>query len=189
LKLTGLAVITLLIVLGCSGAAFAQGSAVLGFASAGDEGLYCNFEVIEWGPGSENNFYFQGIDDLVDGCFGEVNATVEGNKLSITPGDGSLVNGGPTYGYADNIYDADGLYFSGFQWYVITQTVPSTRLKHYGWVGYAGFSGLEFLGNYGYLSASIPGANKSGKPVLGSTSAASAVGAIKAGSAVKMITK
>jgi len=189
LKLTSLAVITLLIALGSSGAAFAQGSAVLGFTSAGDFGLYCNYEEIQWGPGSENNFYFQGVDNLQDACYSEVNATVEGNKLSITPGDQSLVNGGPTYGYADNIYDADSLSYTGFQWYVITQTIPSTRLKHYGWVGYAGFSGLEFLGNYGYLSASIPGNNKSGKPVLGSTNASSAIGAIKAGSAIKTINK
>jgi len=189
LKLTSLAVITLLVLLGCSGAAFAQGSFVLGFASAGDEGLYCNYEEVEYGPGSENNFYMQGIDNLEDACFVETNATAEGVKVSITAADGAPVSSGPAYGYADNIYDAFSDDYTGFQWYVITQTKPSKLLKHYGWVGYAGFSGLEFLGNYGYLSASIPGANKSGKPILGSTSAAVAKASVKAGSATKMITK
>ena len=172
MKLTSLAVITLLVVFGCSGAAFAQGSAVLGFASAGDEGLYCNFEEIQWGPGSENNFYFQGVDNLEQACDVAVNATVEGVKVSITPADGAPVVGGPAYAYADNIYDAFSQSYTGEQWFVITQTKPSKILKHYGWVGYAGFSGLEFLGNYGYLSASIPGVAGNTKTTLKSTSAA-----------------
>jgi hypothetical protein len=187
LKLKSLVVITLL-ALGC-GAAFGQGSFVLGFTSAGDFGLYCNYEEVEYGPGSANNFYMQGIDNTQDACYAPYNATIEGVKVSISASDGAPVLSGPAYGYADNIYDAFSGGYTGFQWYVITQTKPSTRLKHYGWAGYAGFSGLEFLGNYGYLSASIPGNNKSGKPVLGSTNAAVAKASVKAGSAIKTITK
>ncbi len=189
LKLKSLAVITLL-VLGCS-AAFAQGSFTLGFASAGDLGLYCNYEEITYG--GSNNFYMQGIDNLTAGCFLPINATIEGVAIKILPVDGAPIryNGGAAgvYGYADNIYDAEFESYSGFQWFVLTQSVPSTRLKQYGWVGYAGFSGLEFLGNYGYLSASIPGANKSGKPILGQSSADAAKSQVKAGSAVKTVSK
>ncbi len=185
MKLKSLAVITLL-VLGCS-AAFAQGSAVLGFASEGDLGLYCNFEEIQWG--GSNNFYIQGIDDLVDGCFAEVNATVEGVKVSIAALDGSPVLTGPAYAYADNIYDAFDLAYTGDQWFVITQTKPSKLLKHFGWAGYAGFSGLEFLGNWGYLSASYPGANKSGKPIMGTSSAAAALSQVKSGGGTQVIKK
>ncbi len=185
MKLKSLAVITLF-VLGCS-AAFAQGSFTLGFTSAGDLGLYCNFEEAQYG--GSNNFYFQAIDNLQDGCFLNVNATAEGVKVSIAALDGAPVITGPAYAYADNIYDAEFQYYTGFQWFVITQTKPSKLLRHYGWVGYAGFSGLEFLGNYGYLSASIPGANKSGKPILGESSADAARSQVKAGSAVKTISK
>ena len=65
MKLKSLAVITLL-VLGCS-AAFAQGSFTLGFASAGDLGLYCNFEAIVYG--GSNNFYMEGVDNIQAACF------------------------------------------------------------------------------------------------------------------------
>jgi hypothetical protein len=171
LKLTS-AVITLC-VLGCS-AAFAQGSFTLGFASPADEGLSCNYEQIQYG--GSNNFYMQGIDNITDACFAEFgNATIEGVKVSIVPSDGSLVLAGPAYAYADTIYDAFSGDYTGYQWFVITQTKPSTLLRHYGWVGYLGFSGFELLADYGYLSASYPGANKSGKPILGTTNASAAL--------------
>ncbi|MFZ0797511.1 MAG: hypothetical protein WAM98_06960, partial [Terriglobales bacterium] len=163
MKLKSLAVLTLL-VLGCS-AAFAQGSFVLGFTSPGDLELYCNFESAQYG--GSNNFYFQAVDNLTDACFLPVNATAEGVKVSIAALDGAPVLTGPAYGYADNIYDAEFESYTGDQWFVITQTKPSTRLRHFGWVGYVGFSGLEFLGNYGYLSASIPGAAGDKKPTSG----------------------
>ena len=170
MKLTSLAVITLLVAFGFSGAAFAQGSFALGFTSAGDQGEYCNYEVIQYGPGSENNFYMQGIDNTQTACDYVYNGTVEGVKVSITAADGAPVSSGPAYAYADNIYDAGAEGYTGFQWFVITQTKPSTRLKKYGWVGYAGFSGLEFLGNYGYLTATLP-AVAGAKPSLGTTNA------------------
>jgi hypothetical protein len=170
LKLKSLAVITLL-VLGCS-AAFAQGSFTLGFTSAGDLFLYCNYEQIVYG--GSNNFYMQGIDNIQSACFSENQATVEGVKVSIAALDGAPVLTGPAYAYADNIYDAFGGYFTGDQWFVITQTRPSKLLRHWGWAGYVGFDGYEFLGNYGYLSASIPGASGNKKPTQGATSAAAA---------------
>ncbi|HXM13391.1 MAG TPA: hypothetical protein VN946_25805 [Terriglobales bacterium] len=50
-----------LIALGCS-AAFAQGSATLGFASPGDVGLDCDYEQIQWG--GSNNFIRPGHRQL-----------------------------------------------------------------------------------------------------------------------------
>jgi hypothetical protein len=155
MKLKSLAVITLL-VLACS-AVFGQGSFTLGFETPGDLGLYCDYEHIQYG--GSNNFYMQGIDNLVDGCFLPTNATIEGVRISITPADGSPVLTGPVYAYADNVYDAASGSYTGDQYFVITQTKPSKLLRHYGWAGYIGFSGIEFLGQYGYLSASYPGAN------------------------------
>jgi hypothetical protein len=163
LKLKSLAVITLL-VLGCS-AVFGQGSATLGFTSAGDEVLYCNFEQFEWG--GYNNFYFQGVDNITDACFAEFgNATIAGVKVAISVKDGAPVLGGPAYVYADSYFDAFSGSYTGAQLLTITQIKPSKRLLHYGWVSYLGADGYEFLYNYGYLSASYPGANTSGKPIL-----------------------
>jgi len=185
LKLKSLAVITLL-VLGCS-AAFAQGSFTLGFASAGDLFLYCNYEQIQYG--GSNNFYMQGVDNLTAACFLPTNGTVEGVKVSIAPLDNSPVQTGPAYAYADNIIDAEFESFSGEQWFVITQTRPSKLLKHFGWVGYIGFDGYEFLGNYGYLSASIPGAAGNKKGTQSSTSADAASQQVKAGGGTQVIKK
>jgi hypothetical protein len=176
LKLKCLVVITLL-VLGCS-AASAQGSATLGFTSAGDLQLYCNFEQIQWG--GSNNFYIQGVDNGQTACLTTNNATVEGNRVFITASDGAPVINGPAYAYADNIYDAFSNTYTGLQWYVITQIKPSGPIcilpctKHYGWVGYVGVSGLEFLGNYGYLSASTPADNKAKMPVKSISNAGAA---------------
>lgn len=169
MKLKTLAVITF-VVFGCS-ALFGQGSFALGFTSAGDLGEYCNYEIVQYG--GSNNFYMQGIDDLVDACFYPTNATIEGVKVSVVAADGSPVLSGPAYAYADMIIDAACECYTGEQWFVITQTKPSKLLRHYGWAGYIGFSGLEFLGNYGYLTASLPG-TEGAKASLGVTNAAAA---------------
>ena len=110
-------------------------------------------------------------------------------KVSIAALDGSPVLTGPAYAYADSIYDAFSGRFTGDQWFVITQTRPSKLLKHFGWAGYVGFSGLEFLGNYGYLSASIPGASGNKKPTLGSSNAGAAAALKGSGTLVKTIGK
>jgi hypothetical protein len=170
LKLKSLAVITLL-VLGC-GAAFAQGSATLGFTSPGGLFLYCNYETFQFG--GANNFYFQGVDNLTAVCGSAVNATIEGVKVNVTATDNSPVKGGTVYAYADNIIDAQYQVYSGLQWFVLTQTKPSTLLYHWGWAGYLGVSGSEFLGNYGYLTASIPA--HPDRPVSQQTNSAAARG-------------
>jgi hypothetical protein len=167
LKLKSLAVITLL-VLGCS-AAFAQGSATLGFTSAGDLELYCNYEVIQWG--GADNFYFQGVDNLTTAWGSAVNATIEGAKLTVPVAAGAPLSGS-VYAGADNIIDAQYQTYSGLQWFTFTQTKPSKLLRHYGWVGYLGEAGYEFLGNYGYLTSQLPAA--SSKPVSSKTNAGTA---------------
>jgi hypothetical protein len=156
MKLKSLAVITLF-VLGCD-AAFAQGSATLGFTSAAGEYCYCNYEQIQWG--GDNNFYLQGID-YETACGAYANGTMEGVKAPI--------NG--YYAVADNIYDAESGRYTGDQWFLLTQTKPSKLLHDYGWVGYVGFDGYEFLGNYGYLSECTLGS----KPVLNQSNAGAAL--------------
>jgi hypothetical protein len=178
LKLKCLAVITLLVLGCCAASAQGSGTATLGFTSAGDNVLYCNFEVISWG--GSNSFYFQGIDDITTSCLGTNQTTILGNSVNIHANDGAPVLEGPAYSYADNIYDAYSSAFTGLQWYVITQTKPSKPIcilpctHHFGWVGYVGFSGFEFLGNYGYLSGSTPADNKAKLPVKSITNAGAA---------------
>ena len=170
MKLKSLVVITLF-VLGCS-AAFAQGSATLGFENYGGTFLYCNYEIIQWG--GPNNFYLQGIDNIQNGCFSpNPNATVEGVKVAVPLSDGAPVHGGTVYAYADNLIDAFSASYTQEQWFVLTHIKPSTLLHNYGWAGYLGVSGYEFLDNYGYLSASIPG-NGPTKPVSSNHTAAGA---------------
>jgi len=177
-------VVITLLVLACS-AAFAQGSATLGYANYADTFLYCNYEIIAWG--GSNNFYAQGIDNLTSACFAPTDATMEGVKVPVNAADASPVSGNQVYGFADNLIDAIYLGFTGEQWFTLSHTVPSKFLHKYGWVSYLGFSGYELFGNYGYLSASIPGNAPKGKQVSTSNSA-SAAHASKA-TLTKMITK
>jgi hypothetical protein len=178
LKLTSLAVITLL-VLGCS-AAFAQGSGTLGFTTSGGNFLYCNYE--EFVYGSTNNFYFTGLDNATP-CGTGFTSTILGSKSVISAADGSPVLSGPAYNYADAVYSNYG-YGGQFQWYVITQIKPSRLLHHFGWAGYIGEYGDSFLANYGYLSATLPGA-VGAKPSTGTSNA----GAGKTAQVRKMISK
>jgi len=174
MKLKSVEVITLC-VLGCS-AAFAQGSATLGFTSAGGLQLYCNYLQIKWG--GYQNLYAGGYDNLQGACFVSNNASLACAKVNFPAASGSPVTG-PAYWCADSIIDAFGGYYSGESYALLTQTKPSTRLHHYGWAGYLGFDGYEFLDNYGYLSASYPGHAPEGKPVLGETTRSGAPQSIR----------
>jgi hypothetical protein len=154
MKLKSLAVITLL-VLGCS-AAFAQGSVTLGFSSTNGQ-LACNYEVLKWsGP---DNLYLTGVDNY--SYCDEPNVGISGFKV----GPGAPVSpSNPAYEYVEAIYDSFTGQYTGYLWTVLTATKPSKLLQHYGWYGYIGFDGYEFLGNYGYLSAAYPGSGSS-RPV------------------------
>jgi len=154
MKTKGLVVLALL-VLGCS---FASAQ-TFGFESVGG-GLYCNYEVLQ----QLTPFaVWQGTDNL-SACGLPVNATIAGITASLekrnNPAGFSL---NPGVNYADNIYDAEFLGYSGAQWDV--STALKCTQKHYGWIGFASVSGFIFGDNYGYLSCTIPG--KGPAPTLG----------------------
>ncbi len=177
MKLKSLAVITLL-VLGCA-SAFA-GTYAFGFLdyTGGEE--YCNYEYFI--TGGADNYYMSGYD-VLDTCsapyypFG----TIEGLGITV-PGAALESNGlqkGITgkghYFYADNIYDAYDGFFTGDQWAVVTATSTGPiKPKHWNWDGLAGFSGYEFLGNFGFLTTTIPDASRrhAGTTMKGTVAAA-----------------
>jgi len=155
-KLKSLAIIALL-VLGCS-AAFAQTSYSFGFLSQDAVNEYCNYETFTVGGGG--NFYLQGYDVLSLCPYNTtgVNAAIAGFKLNVPVAAFAPINGSG-YVYADQVYDAYSGYYTGEQWIVLTKTAP-TKLKfgNYSWAGYIGFFGYEFLGNYGFLTNTLPSA-------------------------------
>jgi hypothetical protein len=161
------AVITLFVL---GAAAFGQGSATLGYASPGDVGLYCNYEQISWG--GSDNFYAQGTDNN-SLCGIANNGTMVGLKISVPAAAQSPVTGS-AYAFADNTIDAQYGSYTGEQYLIVSQTKPSKFIRKYGWAGYYGFDGYEFLGDYGYLTAELPGQNSS-KPVLNRTTAGVAI--------------
>jgi hypothetical protein len=163
-KLKSLAVIVVL-VLGCS-AAFAQGSYSFGFLSSSGLREYCNYE--SFTVGGRANFYLQGYDVLSSCPYSPVSgAAINGFKINVPIAAFAPVHG-PAYVYADQIYDA---YYGGWtqeQWTVITKLAPGVvQFGHADWAGYVGFFGYEFLGNYGFITSTLPSA--SSKPMLKTT--------------------
>lgn len=147
MKTKGLVVIALL-VLGCS---FASAQ-TFGFESVGG-GLYCNYEVLQQ---LSPTAVWQGTDNLTTACGGEVNGTLVGISAPLEARNnpvGFSLN--PGVNYADNIYDAEALGYTGAQWDVSTALKCTSH--HYGWIGFASVSGFIFGDNYGYLSCTIPG--------------------------------
>jgi hypothetical protein len=156
-KLTTLAVIAIL-VLGC-GAANAQ-SYAFGFLNYTGGLEYCNYE--QFFTGGANNFYMSGFDNLTP-CSSSVLATIEGEAITV-PAAALESNGlqkgiqGKGYIYADMIIDAYSGFYTGEQWMVNTKTKVNVKNKpnKWNWDGLLGFSGLEFIGNYGFLTTTIP---------------------------------
>src|SRR5271167_4182721 len=137
MKMKSLAVITLL-VFGCSFA----GAQTFGFESVG-HGLYCNYEILQNVAGN----VWQGLDVLTT-CGAPLNATIAGVKATLTAAGnpaGFHVDG---IQYADNIYDAFSLGYTGAQWSV--SSALRCRNNAYGWIGFASVSGFIFGDNYGY---------------------------------------
>jgi hypothetical protein len=152
-KLKSLAIITLL-VLGCS-AAFAQ-TYSFGFLSASGVNEYCNYETFT--VGGRANFYLQGYDVLSACPYSPVpGAAINGFAINVPIAAFAPVHG-KAYVYSDQIFDA---YYGGWtqeQWTVITKTAPGkVQFGHADWAGYVGFFGYEFLGNYGFITATLPG--------------------------------
>ncbi|MGA7294320.1 MAG: hypothetical protein WBW53_15805 [Terriglobales bacterium] len=153
MRLKSLAIMVLF-VLGCS-AAFAQTSYSFGFLSASGVNEYCNYE--SFTTGGRANFYLQGYDVLATCPYSPVpGAAINGFAINVPSAAFAPVHG-PAYVYADQLYDA---YYGGWteeQWVVLTKTAP-TKIKfgNESWAGYVGFFGYEFLGNYGFLTSTLP---------------------------------
>ena len=146
MKLKSLAVITLF-VLGCS---FVEAQ-TFGFESVGGS-LFCDYEQLKNFGGA----VWEGFDNL-SACGASQNATLVCVKGGVTKADNPLGFGVTGVVCADNIYDAFSGVYTGSQWLRISALKCST--KKYGWVGFAGYSGVVFGDNYGYLSCIIPGRN------------------------------
>ena len=148
MKLKSLAIITLL-VLGCS-AAFAQ-TYSFGFLSASGVNEYCNYETFT--VGGRANFYLQGYD-VLSAC---PYSPVPGAAINVPIAAFAPVHG-KAYVYSDQIFDAYYGSWTQEQWTVITKTAPGkVQFGHADWAGYVGFFGYEFLGNYGFITATLPG--------------------------------
>lgn len=150
MKLKSLLVITLFVV-ACS---FASAQ-TFGFASTGGT-LYCNYEQLtNYGTG-----FYAGVDNL-SACGLSVNATIAGFAGTDKPLGAPVAGPGVIYG--DSIYAV----YNGMpnaMWAVFTKLKANKVNKYghflgnYSWIGIAAFSGVYAGDNYGYLSATIPGA-------------------------------
>jgi hypothetical protein len=153
-KLKSLLVLTLL-VLGCC-AAFGQ-SFSFGFLSSSGLNEYCNYE--SFTVGGRANFYLQGYDVLSVCPYSPVGAAgINGFAITVPIAAFAPVHG-HAYVYADQLYDAYYGAYTGLQWSVLTKTAVNKvdKFGAYNWAGYVGFAGYEFLGNFGFLSNTIPG--------------------------------
>lgn len=155
MKMKRLVVVTLL-VLGCT---FASAQ-TFGFATAGGDYLFCNYEQLSMGADD----FWSGIDNL-SVCGLQHNATLAGFGAT-TPNKGQ-----PAFGkgvvLADNLYDAYSYGFTGAQEVLFTKLKCSKvdQSGHFkgaaGWVTVASFSGFIFGENYGFLSCTLPTAGDS----------------------------
>jgi len=158
-KIKSLVVITILVL--CCSAAFAQ-SYSFGFLSASGVGEYCNYETFT--TGGHDNFFLQGFD-VLSSCPYEpnvgVNATIEGLAISVPTAAFTPLHG-KAYVYADQEIDAYYGAYTGEQWMVVTKTAANAHngFDNRNWVGYIGEDGYEFLGNYGFLTTTIPEVSK-----------------------------
>jgi hypothetical protein len=157
-KLKSVAVVVLL-VLGCS-AAFGQ-TFSFGFLSSSGINEFCNYE--QFTVGGRDNFYVQGYD-VLSVCpyvpVGLTAAPVNGFAISVPAAAFAPVHG-KAYVYSDQIFDAYYGGYTGEQWTVLTKSVVSPILfGKTSWAGYVGFAGYEFLGNYGFLTTTLPTAER-----------------------------
>lgn len=160
MKLKSLAVITLLVL--CCSSAFA-GSYTFGFLNYTGGVQYCNYEILQTGGAS--NFYLSGMD-VLDACASAANpfATLEGTAIKVTLEDIAStglqpgITGPGRFIYADAIMDAYAGAYTGEEWITITATSVNSKNKpgEWNWDSFLGFSGFEFLGNFGFLTDKLP---------------------------------
>jgi hypothetical protein len=151
LKLTSLAVITLL-VLGCSSAFAASGSFSWGFLSYTGGLQYCDYEVLSY-----SDPFIAGTHNLTTGCGFPIDGVMVGIKGTIPVSTGLPVTGA-IYELADNTFDATYEAFSGCQIDWITKNKPqgSKKKPKFGWeFFFTCGGGGDYLGNYGYLTAHL----------------------------------
>jgi hypothetical protein len=176
LKLKSLAVINLLAF--CCSSAFAQ---AFGFLNYTGGVQYCNYEIVQ--TGGADNFYMSGMD-VLDACASSANsyATLEGTAIRVTSLDLEStglqpgITGSGRYIYADAIMDAYAGAFTGEQWITITATSVNSKNKagRWNWDSFLGFSGYEFLGNFGFLTDKLPDKSAEAVKAAGTTFKASA---------------
>lgn len=155
MKVKGLVAVTFLI-LGCS----LVSAQTFGFATAGGDYLFCNYEQLSMGADD----FWSGIDNL-SVCGLSHNSTLVGFGAT-TPNKGQ-----PAFGkgvvLADNIYDAYSYGFTGAQEALFTKLKCNKvdQFGHYkgapGWMIVAAESGFIFGENYGFLSCTLPTAGDS----------------------------
>jgi len=138
-----------LLVLGCC-LASAQ---TFGFLSVEGRNEFCDYEVLQQLVPYD---VWQG-SDVLSACNVSVNATIVGVSAKLSAAENPV--GFPLKGvaYADNIYDAFSQSYTGQQ--VLRITDLKCSREKYGWILFAGISGIMLGDNYGYLSCEIPGKN------------------------------
>ena len=155
MKLTGLAVITLL-VLACSPAFAASGSFSLGFLSYDASTQYCDYEVLSF-----SDPFIAGTHNLTTVCGFPYDGAMVGLKSSIPTTTGLPVTGAG-YGLADNTFDAQSLAWTGCQieWFTKAKAATAGQIKNFkytnGWeYMYTCGGGGDYFGNYGFLTSAL----------------------------------
>ncbi len=137
MKVTSLAVITLLL-LGCS---FASAQTLRLVSSDGS--LDCGYVLTQLTP-------YDVWEGYSEPCGGLASSTIVGisGGLSKAGNPGAFPVKGVVF--ADNAYDAFSGTFTGAQLFIATNLKCSS--KKYGWISFAGMSGLVFGVDMGYVS-------------------------------------
>ena len=86
------------------------------------------------------------------------------------------ITGPGRYIYADAIMDAYAGAYTGEEWITITATSVNSKNKagKWNWDSFLGFSGYEFLGNFGFLTDKLPNVSPEAAKAAGPTFKASA---------------
>lgn len=157
MKLTILALVTLLL-LGYS-SAFAQTTYSFGFLSYDQKTQYCDYEVLTVNPP-----YAAGTHEIAKPCHVGNNGLMVGVEANISAGPPIT---GTVYALADSSYDA--YYYSAngypFLWLTTLQAATPEQLETGGPFGWAFYytigDGVEYLGNYGFLTTHLGGRGES----------------------------
>ncbi len=145
-RLTVLAVITILVVFGCS-AAFGEGIVTLGFVDSTGTELYCDYLNFSYGSTLASGIDVASLCGVPDGTLIGV---VTSFPQSLEPVTGQIVM------LADSENDAFYEAYTGVQPILVTKTTPSKT--HFGWeVFFNDYDDFEYyLNSWGYLTKELP---------------------------------